>query len=128
MIRLRQIVSYGGIGAMATVAHYGLLVALVELFGLAPVPATLAGFVGGGIVSYVMNRRFTFETTRSHGAAGWRFALVALAGFFATWGLMTLFVEYWGLPYLPMQVVTTLIVVIITFTGHKFFSFGEHRR
>jgi putative flippase GtrA len=61
--RLAQLVAYGGSGAGAAVAHYGVLIALVELFAVHPVPATLTGFVAGGVVSYALNRRFTFAAT-----------------------------------------------------------------
>ena len=78
-----------------------------------------------GIVSYSLNRWLTFEATRSHGEASWRFGLIAFGGFLLTGILMHLFVKVAGLPYLPMQVVTTLIVMIFTFGGHKFFSFAD---
>ncbi len=125
MIRVSQLTSYGWIGAVTAVAHYATLIGLVELGRVAPVPATLAGFAVGAVVSYTLNRRFTFTTGRSHGEAGWRFLVVAALGFVATWGLMHLFVERLALPYLPMQLLTTGLVVAISFTGHKFWSFGE---
>jgi putative flippase GtrA len=127
MIRLGQLASYGWIGAATAVVHYGVLIALVELSGVAAVPATLAGFVAGAGVSYALNRRFTFATERSHGAAGWRFLVIAAGGFVATWALMTLFVDWLGLPYLPMQLVTTGLVMGLSFTGHKFWSFADRK-
>lgn len=127
MIRAQQLVSYGGIGLLAAVAHYGTLIGLVEGLGVDPVMATLAGFVAGAVVSYWLNRRYTFATTRSHGAAGWRFVVIAACGFVITGALMALFVNRWGLPYLPMQLVTTLLVMAVSFTGHKFWSFAERQ-
>ena len=125
MIRASQLASYGWIGLVTAIAHYATLIGLVELGAIAPVPATLAGFVVGAGVSYTLNRRFTFATDRSHAEAGWRFVVIAAMGFAATWGLMALFVNRLELPYLPMQIVTTLLVMAISFTGHKFWSFGE---
>lgn len=123
--KLRQLGAYGVSGLAAAVAHYGVLIGLVEGGGIAPVPATLAGFVAGAVVSYVCNRRLTFEATRGHAQAGWRFALIAAGGFGLTGVLMHLFVTRAGLPYLPMQLATTLIVMAFTFLGHKFFSFAD---
>ena len=121
----RQFVAYAFSGGVTAVAHYALLIGLVELGGVDPVPASLAGFVLGGVVSYVLNRWLTFEATRTHGEASWRFGLIAFGGFLLTGVLMHFFVKVAGLPYLPMQVVTTLIVMIFTFGGHKFFSFAD---
>ena len=121
----RQFVAYAFSGGVTAVAHYALLIGLVELGGVDPVPASLAGFALGAVVSYTLNRWLTFDATRTHGEASWRFGLIAFGGFLLTGVLMHLFVKVAGLPYLPMQVVTTLIVMVFTFAGHKFFSFAD---
>ena len=120
---LRQFKAFFGVGLVAAVVHYGLLVALVEVLGWGAVPATLAGYVAGGLASYALNRRHTFSTSRSHGEAGWRFALVALAGFGLTWGFMALFTQRLGAPYFPAQLVTTGIVLVWSFVAHKLWTF-----
>lgn len=121
----RQLLAYVFAGGLTAVAHYGVLVGLVELAHVDPVPATLAGFVVGAVVSYALNRWMTFEATRSHAQATWRFGLIAVGGFGLTWVLMHLFVTRLGLPYLPMQLVTTGFVMVFSFLGHKFFSFAD---
>jgi putative flippase GtrA len=121
---LRQILSFAGVGVLAAVAHYGLLVGLVELAGWRAVPATLVGYVGGGLVSYRLNRRHTYRSDRPHAEAGWRFAAVAATGFGLTWLAMHLFVERLALPYLPSQLVTTGIVLVWSFLAHKLWTFG----
>jgi putative flippase GtrA len=122
---LRQLASYGGAGVLAAIAHYSVLIGLVELIKADAVLASLTGFVAGGIVSYIANRAMTFEATRSHAEASWRFALVAFGGFLITGALMHGFVKIAGLPYLPAQVLTTLIVMVFTYTAHKRWSFRE---
>lgn len=121
----RQLLAYVFAGGLTAVAHYGVLVGLVELARVDPVQATLAGFVVGAIVSYALNRWMTFEATRSHAQASWRFGLIAIGGFGLTWMLMHLFVTRLSLPYLPMQFVTTGFVMVFSFLGHKFFSFAD---
>jgi len=121
----RQLVAYVLAGGLTAVAHYAVLIGLVEGAGVMPVPATLAGFVCGAVVSYTLNRWMTFDATRSHGQASWRFALIAAGGFVLTGILMHLFTQTAGLPYLPMQLVTTAIVMVFSFLGHKFFSFAD---
>lgn len=121
----RQLLAYIFAGGLTAVAHYGVLIGLVELAHVDPVPATLAGFVVGAVVSYALNRWMTFDATRSHAQATWRFGLIALGGFGLTWVLMHLFVARLELPYLPMQFVTTGFVMVFSFLGHKFFSFAD---
>jgi putative flippase GtrA len=120
----RQMSSFFVIGLFAAVAHYGPLIGLVELFGWHAVPATLVGYLCGGVTSYILNRRHTFESDRSHREAVWRFALVAGVGFLLTWGLMTLFVTRLALPYIPAQLVTTGIVLVWSFLANKLWTFA----
>lgn len=121
----RQLLAFFWVGIVAAIVHFGLLIALVETGLARPVPATLAGYVAGGIVSYLLNRRHTYRSDRPHGEATWRFAVVALVGFCLTWLLMHLFVDRLALPYLPAQVVTTGAVLVWSFLAHKFWSFRE---
>lgn len=120
---LRQIAAFAGVGVVAAVVHYGLLIGLVEAGGWRAVPATLVGYVGGGIVSYALNRRHTYRSDRPHEEAGWRFAIVAAVGFGLTYGAMHALVERLGLPYLPAQIATTLVVLVWSFLAHKYWSF-----
>jgi putative flippase GtrA len=121
----RQFMSFFGVGLAATAVHYAVLIALVEAGGARPIPATLAGYVAGGIVSYVLLRRHTYASERPHGEAGWRFALVAASGFVATAALMHVLVDRLGAPYLPAQIGVTGVLMVWSFFAHKLFSFGR---
>src|SRR5438132_530064 len=83
----------GGAGIAAAIVHYGVLIGLVQGGLLAPVPATLCGYVAGGIVSYRLNRRHTYRSDRPHREAAWRFAIVAGIGFLITFAVMHLLVD-----------------------------------
>jgi putative flippase GtrA len=120
----RQFAAFFGVGLAAAVVHYGLLVLLVEEGGVHPVPATLAGYVAGGLVSYGLNRRHTYQSSRPHREATWRFAVVAFVGFLLTWFLMHAFTVWIGGPYLPAQIVTTGVVMLWSFVAHKIWTFG----
>ncbi len=120
----RQLATYASVGVGATLVHYAILIALVEVGGWRAVPATLCGYVAGGVVAYALNRRHTFASERPHHEATWRFALVAFVGFCVTYALMSLFVERWGAPYLPAQVVTTALAMFATFALNRSWTFG----
>jgi len=120
---LRQFSSFFWTGLIVVCVHYGTLIFLVEIMRIAAVPATLAGYVAGGILSYGLNRRHTFKTGRPHGEAGWRFVLVAGVGFGLTYVLMRLFISSLLMPYLLAQIVTTGCVMFWSFAAHKFWTF-----
>lgn len=119
-----QFARYAGVGAVATAIHYALLVGLVESGGAAPLPATLAGYVAGGLVSYALNRRLTFVGGRPHREAAWRFALVAAGGLAWTGLLMALLAGRLGVPYLPAQAAATLAVLAWGFLANRLWSFA----
>lgn len=121
----RQFVAFFGVGIVAALVHYSLLWLLVEAFFYDPVSAALAGYVAGGVVSYVLNRIFTYDAERGHLDAGWRFAVVAGIGFLLTWLLMSLFTRWLLWHYFLSQVVTTGIVLIWSFLAHKYWSFRD---
>lgn len=120
----RQLSAYASVGVGATLAHYAVLIGLVEGAGWRAVPATLCGYVVGGGVAYLLNRRHTFASDRPHAEATWRFALVAFVGFCITFALMSLFVDRWGAPYLPAQVLTTVLAMFVTFALNRRWTFG----
>ena len=123
-ILARQFAAFFGVGIAAAIVHYGLLIALVEGVAAEPVPATLVGYVAGGSSPYALNRRHTYESTRPHREATWRFALVAFVGFLLTWAFMHAFTEWLAAPYLPAQLVTTGIVMLWSFLAHKAWTFA----
>jgi putative flippase GtrA len=120
----RQLSTYALVGVVATLAHYAVLVSLVEGFRWRAVPAALCGYVVGGVVSYLLNRRHTFASDRPHRQATWRFALVASLGFCLTYAFMSLFVDRFGAPYLPAQMVTTVLVMFVTFGLNRLWTFA----
>jgi len=123
----RQVLAFGGAGIAAAIVHYGTLISLVETGMAPPVPATLAGYLFGGVVSYALNRRHTYRSDRPHEEAGWRFAVVAAVGFLLTWLLMHVFVDNLAQPYLPAQLLTTALVLVWSFSAHKWWTFADKR-
>lgn len=120
----RQFSAFFGVGVVAAIVHYGLLIGLVEGAGADPVPATLGGYIAGGLVSYALNRRHTYRSDRPHREATWRFAVVAFVGFLLTWGFMHVFTVSLGAPYLAAQLVTTGIVMLWSFLAHRAWTFA----
>ncbi len=122
----RQFTTFFGVGLVSACAHFGVLIGLVELFDFRPVPATLAGYTAGGVLSYILNRRITYASDRPHAEATWRFAVVAAIGLFLTWAFMALFIGLLGPAfYIPAQLVTTGIVLVWHFVAHKLWTFAH---
>lgn len=73
-------VRFGIVGVAATFIHVAVFSLLVELFGVAPVAASVPAFATAMLASYGVNRRWTFRAQGSHRAHLPRYALVASTG------------------------------------------------
>jgi len=120
---LKQFLSFLGVGSLATSIHYAVLIALVELFLFSPVVASVVGALAGAIVGYYLNRNFTFKAYVSHKVAMPKFMTVALMAVAGNFALMSLFVETLSIPYLFGQIITTVLLVVVTFGLNKAWSF-----
>ena len=122
---ITQILSFTFVGVIATAVHYGILIALVELWDLSPVTGSAIGAFGGAVVSYGLNRSVTFKARGAHAVTASRFFIVAVAALVVNTALMALFVDGVSMPYIPAQIVTTGLLVILTFGANKLWTFRE---
>ena len=122
-----QFVTFFGVGVAATVTDWGSFFLLTTFAGASSVVGALISYCLGGILSYALNRRHTFETERTHAQAGWRFASVMVVGFTLTGIFMHVFAERMGLNEMLSRMITTGIVFFWNFIAHKTWTFAETR-
>jgi putative flippase GtrA len=120
---LRQFVGFAAVGVFGLTAHYAVLTAAVELAGVDPVAASVAGFLVGALVNYGLNRRLVFRSTRAHRTAGPRFFAVAGSGLVLNAVLMTVLVDWLGVYYLAAQVLVTGGLTVWHFALNKVWTF-----
>ncbi len=115
---------YAAVGAVATAAHWALLVLIVEA-GLAP-PwlASGVGAVAGAQVAFFGNRRFTFGHGGPAAAAWWRFMGTALLGAVAGMAIVAAGVAM-SLHYLLAQALATSAVLLLTFAVNRAWTFAR---
>ena len=123
----RQFSLFTLVGALGTLAHYLLLVILVELVGINAVIASTAGALLGAIINYVLNYRFTFNSRTSHRIALPKFLAVATGGFLINALLMWVAVDLTKLHYILGQVITTSLVLLWNFIVNRYWTFGEEQ-
>lgn len=122
---LRRFIRFAAVGAVGTLAHYLLLLALVELGGAAPLLGSVAGFALGALVNYSLSRLLVFRSDRSHAQALPRFLAVAGLGLCGNALLMALLCGPLGVHYLPAQVVTTALLLVWHYAGNALWTFGR---
>jgi putative flippase GtrA len=123
---MKRFARYLAVGAVATAAHYLLLVLLVEGFAWPAWLAAGAGAVVGAQRAYLGNRGFTFGHHGGIVTSWWRFQLTAVVG-----ALLAMLVvgtaQRFGVHYLFGQVVATLLATLLTYAINRRWTFGPTR-
>src|SRR5437870_13349360 len=79
-IIIKQFLGFAAVGAVATSAHYSILVGLVHLWRIDAIQASVAGFSRSALVNYGANYYITVRSHEGHGQAIAKFVAVAIGG------------------------------------------------
>ena len=118
-----RMLRYGVAGIVATAVYFGSVVLFVEVIGLPPVFAAVLATAVVIVSSYVINRRFVFETDRAHTSAFARFVTASLIGIGLNAGLMHLATAVVHWPYIAGAALATAIVPPLNFVVNHLWTF-----
>ena len=121
---------YAAAGAVGTLAHYAVLLGLVEGRHVTPTVGTTLGFATGAGVNYALNHRLTFQSAQKHRVALPKFLTIAALGLLVNGTIVTVGVRWLGLHYFIPQLAATGTVLLITFFLNRAWTFrgGLHDR
>ena len=106
-----RFLQYAAVGAVATAAHYAILVGLVEAGLLAPQRAAAVGAWVGAQVAFAGNAAFTFRGRGASFVAWLRFQVTAVIGAVLSFALVAAGTRL-GVHYLLAQVAATLVTLL----------------
>ena len=110
-----KLLKYGIVGMFGAFLHFIALILLVEAAGVAPVPASIAGFVLTVIVQYGLNRRWTFRSKARRLTEFLRYATVSVSGLALNALVMYVCTVWLTMHYVVAQ---TLVMIIIPLTNY----------
>ena len=120
-----RFILFAFMGGVGTLVHYAALILLVSEFGVDPILASTAGAVSGALVNYILNYRFTFNSSQLHRQALPKFLAIAGLGFVFNAALMWLAVRVLALHYLLGQIIATCLVLIWNYMGNRHWTFAR---
>jgi len=121
--RATRFVTYAAIGAVGTLAQYGVLIGSVDLHIAGPVAGSAVGAVVGATVNYLLNRRITFRSNARHAVALPKFATTAGAGMLVNALVMAWLTGPARVHYLVAQLVATAVVLVLTYSVNSVWTF-----
>ena len=116
------------VGGINTVLGYGIFVLLEYLiagrFGdFSYMLALVIQYSISIILAFILHRRFVFQVQGRLWLDFGRFVLTNLVGFGLNAALLPLLVQFAGLHPRVAQAVALLLVTVVSYLGHKYFSF-----
>jgi putative flippase GtrA len=119
-----QFLRFGTIGVGATTVHFTVLLILVEALDVGAIAASSAAFCVAAGFSYLLNRTWTFGSSRAHRAAVPRFFMVAVFGLLLNATVMYVGVHVLQAWYIAAQLVSAVVVPVSNFTLNKLWTFS----
>ncbi|WP_191090527.1 GtrA family protein [Niallia endozanthoxylica] len=117
-----KFMKYSLIGCISTLVYFLSVYLLVESLHHDPVYASALSFIFMTIISYLLNRKYTFKSTFSTKTL-LRFLVVSTIGFILNFIIMYVIVRVCALPYVIGELITTLIIPVINFTLNNYWAF-----
>ncbi len=111
------------VGMLATIIHVAIFGALVERSGAAPVYASIPAFLVAMLVSYAINRAWTFSASGRHGIELPRYASISLLGLSLNVLITYVAVNVLHWWYVRALAVIVLIVPVTTFCLNRRWTF-----
>lgn len=125
---LIKLFSYGMIGLIGTLIHFPVLILMVELFHQDPVLSSSIGFIVTVIVSFYLNRRFTFRTKSSKTTITFiKYTVVSCSGFILNSVIMYSSIHILSLHYTIGQAIVVVLLPISNFLLNNFWTFRESK-
>lgn len=124
----RRFAVYACVGAIGTGAQYAILIAMVRSGYASPALSSMTGASVGALVNYGLNRRITFRSNSNPLSTAPKFAAIALLGVLTNGVCMKFFATSLGMNYLIAQLVTTALVLGLTYLLNSAWTFNERGR
>lgn len=127
---LPQLVSYALAGAIGTLAHLGVMLALVEWHSWPATPAAISGSIVGACINFMLNHHLIFASRQHYSHTAPRFIVVACFSILLNAMLMHLMVDRLEMQYLLAQGMAITLTLICTYVSNASWTFGvprEHR-
>jgi putative flippase GtrA len=124
----RRITGFGIVGIVATFVHSFFVVFFVEFVGVPPLLSTVLAFLLSVFISYGGNRYWVFKDRPFEQYQLSRFFLVAIMSFILNFSGMFVVVNLLYLSYLWGVFLGLVVVPLLTFFMHNFWSFRYEER
>jgi len=121
---MKSFTKFIGIGGLATLLQYGLMIAFVEWLQIPEVLASAIAYGSSAVGNYLANYYWTFNSNKNHLNTFPKFVLVASAGLLLNTLIFYVLFRL-DIHYMVAQIFATLVTLAFNFTAHKFWIYRK---
>jgi Predicted membrane protein len=113
------------VGVINTIVGYGSYFILVKTIGIYYLLAQILSYIIGTTNSYLWNKFFTFKSSKKSISEVLRFISVYVVSLLINLGLLKMLVDYIGVDETIAGIPTLFVTTLVSYFGHRFFSFRK---
>ena len=122
---MKQLFRFAAVGMVNTGLGYAVIFACMYLAGLGAVTSNVAGYAVGLVVSYLLNRIYTFRSAAPPRREIVRFVSIFLLAYLANLGVLVLLIRQTGMHEGEAQVLAGVVYFGLSFVLSKYYVFAE---
>lgn len=120
---MKQLLKFALVGVLNTSLGYAVIFGCMYAFGLGAVVSNVIGYACGLVVSYSLNRNFTFRSAAARRAEMVRFVAIFLLAYLANLGVLLLLIRRFGMHEGAAQAVAGVAYFGLSFVLNKYYVF-----
>ena len=120
---MKQFFRFVTVGVFNTILGYCVIFACMYLAKMSPERSNITGYAVGLIASYVLNRRFTFNSKQNRRSEIVRFLAVFAVAYTLNFAVLVILIHRLGLHEGASQVLAGLVYVVASFVMNKHYVF-----
>lgn len=111
------------VGVFNTLLGYSVIFTCMYFAEMSPEISNVAGYAVGLVASYVLNRKYTFNSTQKRRSEILRFLGVFIFAYGANFSILVILIHKMGIHVGVSQVLAGLVYVVASFVMNKYFVF-----
>ncbi|KZE70481.1 hypothetical protein AV654_06245 [Paenibacillus elgii] len=120
-----KIFKYGLVGVLGTTIHFLSLIFFVEVFQLGPILSSSLGFIIVVILSYYLNKKWTFQTDNKIFTEFTKYLITSCVGLLLNMVIMRYAIDILEWDYLTSQLLVTIAIPISNFILNSLWTFKK---
>ncbi|TFH44546.1 MAG: GtrA family protein [Lysobacterales bacterium] len=120
---MKQFLRFLTVGVINTIVGYCVIFACMYLAKMSAESSNVTGYAVGLIASYILNRRYTFNSKQNRRSEIIRFLTVFVVAYAANFAVLVLLIHTLGLHEGASQILAGLVYVVASFIMNKYYVF-----